>query len=257
MSYGVRGTHLAKRRGGPSQTDSDEDEERSDENQITNYVGARGAGRIRLYDELSLHDYSPVGDEKELKYVDTSFTLEAFDPASTPTAVLSTAMVAITKGATVSGRIGDRIRIRSLSVMFHVRFVGPFPATAGTGHMHFYLGIDRQANQAAMTVGDAFDGFSSLRVRVDRNQRYRILKHWVIDMSPQWNVYTGLGAYGPGSQQHYCEFYRKMNLPTIFGASNTIPADNNFFLSVQTVFENTTYRYFEVYGDSRIRYTDS
>lgn len=156
------------------------------------YRSAKLTGQKRavaVYNPLPRRAYASASGE--LKFFDTAL---AFTVDATGEVPATGQLSLIPQGVTQSTRIGRQCVIKSIQIR-GTAFMQP-AAGSGTGVSIIYVILDTQANGAAASVTDVFEG-SNLATQLpnmDNNQRFKILKRFVIAQTSASGV---AGALSP------------------------------------------------------------
>jgi len=172
----------------------------------------------------------PGAQPSELKFFDTTLGF-LFD--ATGEVPATGQLCLIPQGTTDATRIGRKAVIKSIQIKGQVTMTPNAAATASTT-IFLYVVLDRQCNGAAASATDIWtsNAPSTAFLNLDNSERFKILKKWVIDMTPQAGATTVLNT-----QQFSIEWYKKLNIPITWdstaGAITEIRS-NNIFLYAGT-----------------------
>jgi len=185
----------------------------------------------------------------EKKFWDTALVLGASVGIASVSQVTGALNRGLAQGTNANQRIGQRIVIKSIQVK------GTVTLPAGgtdTDLWDCWLIQDSQANGAGAAIADFFQAGGNLRDQLREmanGQRFKVLKHWAIDL----NADAGVAAAFGGDIQHF-ECFLKCNIPIVYnGAAGGIAEirSNNLLMIYGSSAGVAT-----AAGNARIRFTD-
>lgn len=169
-----------------------------------------------------------MGLAPEKKYFDTDLS---FNIDATGEVPATGQLCLIPQGDTENTRDGRKAVIESVQIRGMFSFT-PAAAVTAIANCHMYLVLDTQCNGAAAAATDVFTGtdFRSAMLNLNNSGRFRILKHWYVELEPQAGATT---AYNQAFKQ--LEYYKKCKIPVDWssttGAITEIRSNNIFLLA--------------------------
>jgi len=198
-----------------------------------------------------------TGPTPELKFFDTTL---AFDVDATAEVPATGQLALIPQGVTQSERVGRKCVVKSIACHGTVK-INPGAAATAANVVYIYMLQDTQCNGAAASASGDTGVFTNAdlgvaHMNLANGQRFKILKKWVIALSPAAGATTALNAViKPFSM------YKKCNIPLEYDASADTGAittirSNNIFLVAGAQNIGGGDDIVTVSGSCRLRYSD-
>ena len=166
--------------------------------------------------------------DQELKFFDTALSFTADATGEVP----ATGQLAlIAQGDGESNRDGRKCTLKSILIQGQLLYA-PSTGAQATANVHIFLVQDKQANGAAAAVTDVLttNGFGSAVRNLANNERFKIIKHFIIEMNPHAGATT---AYN--NLLKPWQYYKKLDIPMEYssttGAITEIKSNNLFLMA--------------------------
>jgi len=186
----------------------------------------------------------------ELKFIDQS--ADAVPLVSAGGIILLNGII---QGQDYNNRIGRKIINKSLLIRIHIIPVNTVPSPTGDA-ARFLIVYDSQTNGVSPSPSDIIDSGNYLRgINLNNRERFRIIKDWIVPLSP--NAYSGGVLTGGVPTSRMLKAFKRLNLDTIFngtGATIGSIATGSLILLYDCPLAAGGYQ-FNMY--SRVRYQDS